>query len=142
VSAPETFTGIHDVRLDENFLDHAVFREHGIAPTAHAHALRTPVDQQAHQAREVAVAVGEHEHFLDFLALGPPKHDKSVVDGEADDLIDAQAAKRVVALLIAGQMAFRTGWREGPGQGEKHDALAAENVVAGKVPPFERIGTV
>src|SRR3546814_3250752 len=69
--------------LEEDLLDDAVVRHHGVAPGARAEAAATLVRQHAHGAGEVAVAVGQQRHLvLDALVARPGVHHEGVVHGD------------------------------------------------------------
>src|SRR3546814_1043876 len=81
----------------------------GKALGAHAHAEGTCVHFQPQRARELAVAVGQHQQaFGCVLALAPGLHHERVVDRHAGHL-DALGAELVEMLDEAGQVLLGTG---------------------------------
>src|ERR1043166_1934222 len=99
--------------LDVERLHHAVLRDERIAPRALAHAVAGAVHLESDRTREIAIAVGEHQHLVvDFLILAPGVHDEGVVDREARDGVDTLTLEIAGLLHEARQVLRRAGRRE------------------------------
>ncbi len=118
------------VGFDEHLLDHTVAHEHRVAPRAVAEVQVALVDEHAHLAGELGVAVRQHRQVVAVLVARPLLHDERVVDGQAHDVVDAVLAEHRRQLVVAGQVGGRAGGREGAGQREDDDVAALEQLAA------------
>ena len=73
------------------------------------------------------------------LLESPLTHDKSIIDRETVDLIDAECLQLVVLLLVSRKMRGGACRREGTGQRKQNDALSLEEVLGGQVLPVKRV---
>ena len=116
-------------RLHDPVLD-----QHRVAVGALAEAAAPQIELHAERAREIAAAIGQHQHLLaDILRLAPGAHDKSVVDRDAGDLIDALRLQIRRLLDIARQVTLRASRGEGARHREQRHLLAAKQLVGGDV---------
>lgn len=78
------------VGLDVQLLDDAVVDEHGEALAADAAEDLAEVEVEPERLGKLAGGVGEHADLAGgALVTAPGLHDERVVDGDADDLVDA-----------------------------------------------------
>jgi hypothetical protein len=63
------------------------------------------------------------------------EHDKGVVNGDTDNLIDTLGFELFVEFFVTGQVIGRAGGGEGAGQGKHHYLFAPKDVVGGQVLP-------
>jgi hypothetical protein len=76
--------------FDREVGDDAVLRDEGEALAADAKAAGGEVEFQAEGFGEGAGAIGEEDDMIaGFLVFRPGAHDEGIVDGEADDTVDA-----------------------------------------------------
>ena len=106
------------------------------------HSTSCRADQHAHLAGEFSVAVGQQKDIFRFLGQPPLIHHEGVVDGQANNLVDAQSLEFVMEFLVAREVRGRASRRERTGQGEHHHALAVEYHLGRQIFPFGWIGTL
>src|SRR5262245_51848323 len=118
-------------RLDHELGHDTVLQDGRVALGAGAEAEPAAVQLQAHLGREVAVAVGQHEHRVaGVLGLAPGAHDEDVVHGDAGHGVDALGPEVVGPEDEAGQVVVRAGGREGARDREQDDLALAQHVAA------------
>nr|QQZ49843.1 DNA-3-methyladenine glycosylase [Phenylobacterium glaciei] len=123
--------------LDVQFLHHAVLDDHGIALRAQAQAELGAVHVQANGLGEIAGRVGDHlDGVHHALVLAPGLHDEGVVDGKADDGVDALGRDVGGEVLVAGHVLGRAGGVKAPGTAKKATFLPPKisSVVVGLGP--------
>ena len=126
--------------LDEHLLDDLVLDEHAVTPRALAEADLGEVAEETHALGELAVTVGEEGDVLGLLLVSPLVHDEGVVDGGADDLIDAVLLEDGGKLVVAGEMGAGAGGGEGSGEGEEDNGLVLEEILSGLLGPLTGLG--
>src|SRR5437588_6509227 len=120
--------------LDNQRLDDAVVHQHRIAFRAGAETHLGEVEFEPERADKIAAAVRQHPHLaLGPLLLAPCRHDKDIVDRDADDFVDALGLDVGSLVDETGQVALRAGRSECSRHGEEGNLLAAEEFVGGDV---------
>lgn len=98
---------------------HAVFKHHGVALPAYAHAARGEVLFNAHGFGHQCAAVGHHAHPALRLAFAAPcGHGGRVVHRYTPYFVDAFGLELVDGLHETGQVTLRSGLGEGRGHAE------------------------
>lgn len=123
----------------EQLHDCLVVDYHRIPPRAITEAQVFLLDQHAHRAGKITVAVRKHFNVLDTQVFAPLKHGKSIVDAQAIHFIDALADDFRILGIIARQMRTRTGRSKCAGQGKHYDFPTFEDVVCADVLPTKRV---
>ena len=123
-------------RLDEHFVDHAIFDVHGVTPGAFTEAEVSFVHQHPHSFGEITVTIGNQGDIVTFLVFGPFVHDEGVVNRETDNFVYTVGFEDAGKLVVAGEVAGGAGGGEGTGEGEDHHVSAVEDVFAVNVFPF------
>src|SRR5579883_781537 len=115
--------------FDVELLHHPVLDQHRIALRACPEAAAGGVEIEACGFGEFAIAVGEElDLAVGAARLGPGGEDEMIVDRGHRSDVDALVLERLLIGEEAGQMVLMAGRREGAGQAEKDDLLAAEEI--------------
>ena len=101
--------------FDVELFNHTIVDHHREALTAMAESAASQVQLQPDSLSEIAVAVGQHGHCGIAIARCPCAHDEGIVDGSADDFIDALGLQRSGIADKAGQVLGRAGRGKGTG---------------------------
>src|SRR5690606_15603966 len=88
------------------------------------------VHEHAHFPGEITVPVGEEANVLGVLLGLPRIHHERVVDGDTDDLVDAERLEHGSELIETRDVSVRTGRCERSWKRE-HDDLLARKELAG-----------
>ena len=106
----------------------AVLDDHGKPLAAGPQTKSGAVELEAQGRGQFAIAVGEHDDFVGILRLAPRAHDKGVVDGHADNAVDALALDGVSIDDVTGQVGHRAARGEGAGYGKQQDFLTVKQI--------------
>ena len=122
--------------LDEHLLDDGVLDVSTVAPRALSKANSAEVAQHSHAVGEGTGAIRDHRDVVGVLALRPRVHDESVVDGDAEDSVNAVGLESRGEGVVGRQVGGGAGGGEGSGERKKDDLLALEETLGGDVSPL------
>ena len=122
--------------LDEHLLDDGVLDVSTVAPRALSKANSAEVAQHSHAVGEGTGAIRDHRDVVGVLALRPRVHDESVVDGDAEDVIDAVGLESRGEGVVGRQVGGGAGGGEGSGKGEDNDSPALKKAVSCLICPL------
>ena len=106
----------------------AVLNDHGKPLAASTQTKSRAVQLKAQCRGQFAIAVGEHDDLVGILHFAPRAHDKCVVNGHADKVVDTLALDGVCIDDVTGQVRHGAAWGESAGYGKQQDFRTFEQV--------------
>ena len=120
--------------FDRQMCDFAVLGNQRVTLAAGPHATSHQIQFKPDSLGEGSRSVGQHSHLaVAALFLAPGAHHEGVVHGDTRDRVDALRLEGIRVLYEARKVFRAACGREGSRNGEKHDLLAFEYFVGGRL---------
>ena len=106
----------------------AALNDYGKPLAAGSQTKSGAIQLKARGRGQFAIVVGEHDDLVGILRFAPRAHDKSVVNGHADNAVDTLALDGVCIDNVTGQLRHGAAWGESARYGKQQDFLNVHQV--------------